>query len=217
VPTERVVIIGAGGFGREVLDVIEAINAQPSPAPAVEIEALGFLDDGAPDLATLAPYGVPHLGPVEALNGLPDDVGYIIGIGSPSVRRQIDEQFRGQRMSPVVIHPSATIGRGVTLGPGSVVCAGVRMTNNIVCGRHTHLNINATVGHDARLANYVTVSPLVAISGYVALEDEVMVGTGVTINPGVRVGRESVLGSGAAVLKDVPPRVTAVGVPAKVR
>ncbi len=215
--TLKLVIIGAGGFGREVLDVVEAINSGHAAAGTQPYEVLGFLDDGQPDLATLAPYGVAHLGPAAALDRMDPDVGYIIGIGSPQVRRKLDEQFGRQRECPVLVHPTVTYGRAVTFGPGTVVCAGVRLTNNIAVGRHVHLNLNTTVGHDAHLGSYVTVSPLVAISGYVELEDEVMIGTGVTLNPGVRIGAGAVIGSGAAALRDVQPGVTAVGVPAKPR
>lgn len=214
--TRRLVIIGAGGFGREVLDVVEAINFEWSTTGEQRFQVLGFLDDGDPDPATLEPYGVPHLGPVALLGTLPADVGYVIGIGSPQVRRKLDEQHTG-RPCPTLIHPSVTKGRAVDLGPGSVVCAGVRLTNNIRVGRHVHLNLNSTVGHDARLGDYVTVSPLVAISGNVTLADEVMLGTGVTLNPGITVGEGAIVGSGGAALRDIEPGVTAVGVPAKPR
>lgn len=211
------VIIGAGGFGREVLDVVESVNGVRAMGMDDKLEVLGFLDDGTPDPATLEPYGVSHLGPVDLLDDMDADVQYVIGIGSPEVRRKLDERFRDTRQSPVLVHESVTHSRAVSFGPGTVVCAGVRLTNNITIGRHVHLNLNTTVGHDARLGDYVTVSPLVAISGYVTLGDEVMVGTGVTLNPGISVGARSVIGSGAAVLKDLPADVTAVGVPAKPR
>ena len=152
---QQLVIIGAGGFGREVLDVIEAINLDHATTGVQPFEVLGFLDDGEPDLATLAPYGVRHLGPVAQLDSMDPDVGYVIGIGSPRVRRKIDEQY-AVRFCPVLIHPSVTYSRAVEFGPGCVVCAGVRLTNNIHLGRHVHANLNTTIGHDARLGDYVT-------------------------------------------------------------
>lgn len=214
--TQRLVIVGAGGFGREVLDVVEAINDDHLSTRVVPFEVVGFVDDGEPDPATLEPYGVPLLGGLSELDRLPDDVGYVVGIGSPSVRRKIDERFWGRRC-PVLVHPSATMGRAVTLGPGSVVCPGVRLTNNIRAGRHVHLNLNTTIGHDARLGDYVTVSPLVAVSGYASLGDEAMIGSGAVINPGAVVGAGATVGSGAVVLGEVPAGVVAVGVPARVR
>lgn len=214
--TQRLVILGAGGFGREVFDLIDAINSDSSSVETQPFEVLGFLDDGAPDAATLAPYVVEHLGPTSALETMPDEVGFAVGIGSPAARRKLVEQYAG-RPQPALVHPSVTMGRAVTVGDGTVICAGVRLTNNIAIGRHVHLNLNCTVGHDARIDDFVTVSPLVAVSGYVSVETEVMVGTGVTLNPGTTIGAGSTVGSGAAVLRDVPSGVIAVGVPAKVR
>jgi sugar O-acyltransferase (sialic acid O-acetyltransferase NeuD family) len=204
---QQIVIIGAGGFGREVLDVVEAINLEYQATGAPKYEVLGFLDDGDLD----------HIGPVGVLADMPGSVGYVIGIGSPHARAAIDEQFAGLRPSPVLVHPSATMGREVELGPGTVVCAGARLTNHIRLGRHVHVNLNSTIGHDARLDDYVTLSPLVAVSGNVHLEAGAFLGTGVTLNPGVTVGTRGVIGSGAAVLGDVDAGVTAVGVPARPR
>lgn len=211
-------ILGAGGFGREVADVVDALNDQEATSGMLAYELVGFLDDGEPDPLTLKPYDVGVIGRMSDLESMPEDVEYVIGVGAPHVRSAIDAKAReGGRRSPVLVHPSASMGRAVEVGAGTVICAGARLTNNISIGRHGHVNLNTTIGHDATMGDYVTLSPLVAISGYATLGDEVMIGTGATINPGVSIGAGSVIGSGAAVLKDVPANVTAVGVPAKVR
>lgn len=214
--TQRLVVIGAGGFGREVLDVIDAINSRGATKDGALLEVLGILADGVPDRRLLEPYGARHLGPVGHLEDLPEDVGYVIGIGSPQARRRIDEQGRG-RPCPVLVHPSATIAREVTIGPGTVICSHVSITNNIRIGRHVHINLNCTVGHDAVLDDYVTLSPLVAISGKVHACEGAYFGTGATTNPGVTIGANAVVGSGAAVVRDVAPEATVIGVPAKPR
>lgn len=212
--SQPIVVIGAGGFGREVVDVVDAINAG---SPDEQFEVIGFLDDGDPDLAPLAHFP-DVIGAVIDLETLPENVGYVIGIGSPRVRRKIDLWAHSLgRTSPILVHPSAQVGRSVSIGPGVVVCANVSITNNIRIGRHVHVNLSCTIGHDAVLDDYVTLSPLVAVSGYVRIAEAVMVGTGATLNPQINVGAEAVLGSGAVALKDVPAGATAVGVPAKVR
>jgi acetyltransferase-like isoleucine patch superfamily enzyme len=95
------------------------------------------------------------------------------------------------------------------------VCSHASLTNNITLGRHVHINLNCTIGHDAVIDDYVTLSPLVAVSGNVRIEECGFLGTGATINPGVSIGAGAVVGSGAAIVHDVPAGTTVVGVPAK--
>ncbi len=214
--TQQLVVIGAGGFGREVVDVVEAINLERSTV-GTAYEVLGFFDDGDADLALLEPYGLPHLGPVASVHDLPRDVAYVIGIGNPQVRARLDDQFMDERPSVTLVHPDATVTRLAELGPGTVVCAGARITNHVTLGRHVHVNLNATIGHDARVSDYVTLSPLVALSGNVRAEARAFFGTGALVNPGLRVGEDAVVGTGAAVVREVESKTTVVGVPAKPR
>lgn len=208
--TQNIVIVGAGGFGREVLDVVEAVNGDAESAGEPKLwRFLGFLDDDKPDTHGRGDI----IGPVKRLNEW--HAAYVIGIGDPSVRRQLDKTT--DRRAAVLVHPAATIGADVTLGPGTVVTAGVRVTNHIWIGRHVHLNLNATVGHEAILHDYVTVNPGATISGEVTLEEGVTIGTGAAVNQQRKVGPWSTIGSGAAVVKDIPAGVVATGVPAKVR
>jgi sugar O-acyltransferase (sialic acid O-acetyltransferase NeuD family) len=213
---QPLVVIGGGGFGREVLDVIDAINTS---AEHPTYEAIGILDDGEPDSTLLDPYGVTHLGPVSLLDDLALDVGYVIGVGAPRTRRLLDQALlKTGRGSPVLVHPTAAVGRrGVSMGPGTIICSHVSITNHIRFGRHVHVNLNCTVGHDAVLDDYVTLSPLVAISGNVHAETEAFLGTGAKVNPGLTIGEGAVVGTGAAVVKSVEVGQTVLGVPAKPR
>lgn len=213
--TEQLVIIGAGGFGREVLDVVEAVNLEHASTGGDQFDVVGFLDDGDPDLDLLTANGLRHLGAVAGLSELPDDVGYVIGIADTVVRAEIDAlgQSLG-RWSPVLVHPTASLGRAVELGPGSIVCAQTSLTNHIRLGRGVQVHPGATIGHDTTMADYVTVCPQVAVSGNVAVERGVWLGTNSCINQGLTVGEAATVGSGAAVIRDVPPMVTVIGVPA---
>ncbi len=213
--TTPLIILGAGGFGREVHDVIESIN----DAQGDDVwELLGFVDNHVENPELLRERGAPLLGGDEVLATLPKGTRFVIAIGDGRIRRALDEKATALGlMSAVLVHPTAWIGRHlVTLAPGAIVCAHVSITTNAQIGRHSHINLNSTVGHDARLRDYVTVNPGATLSGNVTLEDEVTIGTGASVIPGITIGAASVIGAGAAVVRDIPPGVTAVGIPAKV-
>ncbi|MGY1741609.1 MULTISPECIES: acetyltransferase [unclassified Blastococcus] len=215
--TIPLVVIGAGGFGREVHDVVEAENDERARTGRPLLECVGFLADGHADVELVEERGVPFLGPVAHLTCLPVDVRYVIGIGSGAARRRIDEWATAEgRETLTLVHPSAVVGRHrVTLGPGSILCATAVVTTNVRLGRHVHLNLGVTVGHDAVLGDYVTANPNVSISGNAVLGDEVSLGTGATVIEGRRIGARTTVGAGAAVVRDLPGDVTAVGVPAR--
>jgi sugar O-acyltransferase (sialic acid O-acetyltransferase NeuD family) len=207
------VIIGCGGFGRELHDVVDAIN---EVTPTWNL--LGYLDDRPEhvNVSRVESRNSRVLGDTSWLTTAGKEVQFIIGIGTGKTRRIIDERLCTAGLtSATLVHPAATLGHDVRIGPGSVICAGVRATNNISLGRHVHLNINTTVGHDCTLEDYVTVNPLVAISGGVTVGIETMLGTHSAILQNLAVGERSVVGAGSCVVKDVPDDTLVKGVPAR--
>lgn len=201
-------IVGGGGHGREMLDIVAAINATE---PTYEVR--GVLAAEA-DEGVLARRGVRLLGDIELLAGL--DVEYVLGIGMPWTRRSLAEKIEPYgRVAASLTHPSVTIGGDNIFAEGVILAAGARVTTNVSLGRHTHLNINAAVSHDCVVGDFVTLSPGALVNGGVTLEDDVFVGTGAIVIPGVRIGRAARIGAGAVVVKDVPPGVRATGVPAR--
>ncbi|WP_236831619.1 acetyltransferase [Blastococcus sp. KM273128] len=212
-----VVIIGAGGFGREVHDVIEATNAAAAgQSVSQSYEVVGFLDDGHTDAALIHERGLSVLGPVSYLADLAADVQFVIAIGDGQVRRRLDMWASELgRQSPVVVHPTAVVGNHrVVMGPGTILCAGTIVTTNVRLGRHVHLNLGVTVGHDSVLGDYVTVNPNASVSGNAVLEESVNLGTCASVIQGRRVAARTTVGAGAVVARDLPPDVTAVGMPA---
>ena len=211
---EPLVIVGAGGFGREVLDVMEAINAE---RPTYGL--LGFVDDAITDvnLERITARGATHLGGVaDHLAGPHSRVSYVIGIGGPGTRRSLAARFDAAGAgAATLVHPASTQGSAVSIGAGSVICAGVRLTTNIDIGRHAHINLNATVGHDTTIGEFVSLNPLASISGDCCLEDGVLVGVAGVVLNGLRVGAGATVGGSACAVRDVPPATTVVGVPAK--
>lgn len=207
----RIVIIGAGGHGREFLDVINAVNAS---APTWDFA--GFVDDQEPDMDILGRLGARWLGTVDEFVNTPSASHYVIGIAEPVTRRRIADQLDGIGMEPAtLIHSSAAIGNDVVLGPGTVVCSHVSITTNIRLGRHVHVNRNSTIGHDCRIGDFVTFNPAAVVSGYVTLDDDVTMGTHSAILQGLRVRRNAYIGAGAVVVRDVEPGTTVVGIPAR--
>lgn len=193
------VIVGAGGFGREVVDIVDAIEAQ---APAAEL--LGFLDDGEVRADLLRRIGVRLLGETSLLQRL--DVDYVIGIGAADPRRRIDGLACGWgRTAATLVHPAASMGRDVRLGEGAIIAAGSRMTTHIALGRHVHVNMNCTIGHDTVIEDYATLFGGVVVGGGCLIGAGSTIGSGAIILPGVHVGEDAVVGAGATVVRDVAP------------
>jgi sugar O-acyltransferase (sialic acid O-acetyltransferase NeuD family) len=209
---ENFVIIGAGGFAREVLDIFEACREAGQGR-----EVVGYLVE--------APYGLPGtmvndkliLGDLSWLTEHASEVRAICAVGDPAVRKRLvaRAQGYGARFGNI-IHPSAILTRHVTMGEGIVIAAGCIFTNQIRVGDHVHVNLASTIGHNAEMNDFVTLAPGVRVSGWVTLEEGCYVGSGANIVDKRTVGAWSVIGAGSVVITDIPPHSTALGVPARV-
>lgn len=212
--TIDLVIVGAGGFGREALDVVKASGTMQGEP----ITVLGVADDrpSGLNLQRLAARDVRHLGSVEEVIVARPPGWYVLGIGSPEVRSRVAARFdeAGWR-ARTVIHPAATVGSSARIADGVVICAGVQVSTNVTIGRHVHLNPNATVGHDTELGEFVSVNPGAIVSGDVTIGTGALIGAGAVVLQGLRVGERAVVGAAACVTRDVAPDVVVKGVPAR--
>lgn len=204
-----IVIIGAGGFAREVAWLIEEINNN-----SLKWNLLGFIDDNENNIGKEL-NGYKVLGTTEYLNKLPKSVYSIIGIGDGSIREKIVSKLVNRKFA-TLIHPSVRISKTNILGDGVIICAGNILTVNIKIGNHVIINLDCTVGHDVEINDYVTVLPSVNISGNIKIGEYTTLGTGVKIIQGIDIGKNIMIGAGTIVIRNVENGCTLVGNPGKV-
>lgn len=208
------VVVGASGFGRESLDVLEAMIEAGSP-----IEVLGVVDDfpTTENLDRLESRGVAYLGTFDSfVERAETNIEYILGIGNPEVREMLVIKAERAGFSAfTAVHPSAAIGTRVEFSPGVVVCAGAVISTNVCLAHHVHVNPNATIGHDSVLKEFVSVNPAAVVSGDVLVGRSTLVGAAATILQGLVVGEKVVIGACACVTKDVPRKSMVIGIPAR--
>jgi sugar O-acyltransferase (sialic acid O-acetyltransferase NeuD family) len=209
---EKVVILGAGGFAREVLWVFEEGNRVE---PRWEI--LGFIDEDISKKGKML-CNLPVLGDFTWFdNRASYDIKVISGTGNCRTKLHFAEKAACLGLEFCsVIHPSVLMSNYVEVGEGTVITAGNIITTQVKIGNHVTINLDCTIGHDVIIGDYCTIAPGCHISGNVKFEEGVDFGTGATIIQGRSVGAWSKIGAGGVVLDEIPGNVTAVGVPAKV-
>ncbi len=205
---EPVVVFGAGGHARVVIDALRAAGAF-TPIAALDPQVQGELD------------GVPVRGGDETAAALlAEGVGVaVIGIGSvgdPAARRRVhDEAVRLGFTLPAIVHPGAHVAATARLGAGCFVAAGAVVGPLATLGDGVIVNSNAVIDHECRVGAFAHVAPGAAVSGGVDIGDAAHIGTGAAVVQGVRIGARAVVGAGAAVVVDVPDDTVVVGVPAR--
>lgn len=207
---QDVVIIGAGGFGREVLDVFDAVNDRKAL-----YQVIGFI---VPEYAQTGTRVTdkPVLGGLDWFKGK-SRIKAICAIGDP--RSRFDVIMRAKDVGVEycsVIHPTAVLTRWTSIGTGCVIAAGSILTSNITIGDHVHINLDCTVGHDVIMEDFTTLAPGAHISGCVRLDKGCYVGTGGHNIEGVHVGHGRPSGLAAPSSRTFPRGATVVGVPGKV-
>lgn len=207
---KRIAIIGAGGFGREVKTIIDAIN-KVNPL----YDFIGFFDDGIAKGMLVNNY--PILGGISDINAYDEELSIVVCIADPQIKKKVISKINNPNINfPTITHPKVSVNQEfVAVGKGCVICEGTIITCNIEIKNFVILNLMCTVGHDTIIEDYCSFMPSVNISGEVKIEQGVYVGTGAKIINLLEIGENTIVGAGAVVSKSLPPNCTAVGIPAK--
>lgn len=204
----RVLIIGAGGFGRETASLLEALP---------ELDAAGFADDSA-TLQGQSVAGLPVLGRVDIARDR-EDLCVVVTVGNP--RRYDAKQMIVDRLDlnsdryVTLIHPQSSVGTEVTIGEGTVILAGCVVTHGAKIGRHVALMPNAVVTHDDDIGDYVILGAGAKLGGGVTVGAGAYIGSGALVRESTVIGAGAMIGMGAVVVDDIPSGETWVGVPAR--
>ena len=206
--TARIVIIGSGGAAREIAWLIEDIN---EAAGADVYEMLGYV---VTDPTRLTERDSPVLGGYDWLEAHRSDFDVLaLGIGSPAARLKVASELNEYEF-PTLIHPSVIHSRRNKFGRGVIVSAGSIVTVNVTLDDFVLVNLTCTLGHESSVGRGTAINPGVNVSGGVRIGAGCLIGTGSQIRQYLSIGDGATVGAGAVVVKDVPPGVTVVGVPA---
>lgn len=203
------IIVGASGFGRELLMAIKEINQIKQ-----EWNVLGFIDD---NLHALEGIECSHqlLGTIDEWNPEKGEL-FAMGIAKPSVKKIVADKLkdRGAEFASI-IHPTARIGTPTKYGEGLVLFSYADLSVNCEVGDFVFMNSFSQVGHDSIIGDYCTLFPNCSIAGGGKLGEGVLIGTAASTYPNIKVGNYATVGMNSAVIRNVKENTTVMGVPAK--
>jgi len=205
----RILIVGAGGFGREVWQWVR--DAWPARADRVA----GFLSADA-HILDGHDHPLPVLGDPAHVEPEPGDA-FVLAIGIPGTRRRVAESLAARDASFLtLVHPTAIVASTATLGPGTIVCPGAVVSDAAVLGSHVLVNYHASLAHDAVAGDYAVLSPYAAVGGGARLAADVFLGLHASVGPAVMIGERSKVSANSCALHDVPSDSLVLGVPGRV-
>lgn len=206
--SKRVVIVGAGGFGR---GVHSWLMQSPRHREAQDIGDIVFIDDATPNVQP----EVPVISTVS--DYVPEDHDEVlVAVGMPQFRRKIVESLEGRDVQfHTFIDDRAILAENVHVGTGTVICPGTVISAHATVGSHVHINFNCSIGHDTVLGEFTTLSPMSNIMGETLVGSDVFVGGSAVVLPRIEIANETTIGAGSTVIQPVNSASTVVGNPAR--
>jgi sugar O-acyltransferase (sialic acid O-acetyltransferase NeuD family) len=210
VALDQVVVWGASGHALVVADILRQSG---------RFDVVGYLDSVNLDRCGEPFGGSVVLGGEEQLPELKESgAGYVaLGVGDCNARLQIAARVVESGLElATAIHPTAIIAADARIGEGTVVCAGAVINPKASLGKAVIVNTSASVDHECAIADGVHLSPGVHLAGRVSVGEGTAVGVGSVARDGISIGKGCIIGAGAVMVSDLPDRVLAYGVPAKI-
>ncbi|MEN9304704.1 MAG: hypothetical protein RL264_3133 [Bacteroidota bacterium] len=205
---KNIIIVGASGFGREVLQWVKHCNMA-----GADWNIKGFIDD---NLNALDGYECDYkiIGSVKSYEIQQDDF-FALAIALPKVKKLVVQglKAKGARFA-TIIHPTAIIGEFCFFGEGLIVTPNAKVSPNVTIGNFVTL-LGSGVGHDAKIADFCTVTGNCSINGHVVLDEGAFIASNSCVAPGKKVGAWAYVGMGAMVISNVKPESKVMGNPAK--
>lgn len=205
----KLYIIGCGNVGGFLAYNFDNFHLE-------KFEMQGFVDDDSQKHGKDF-FGYPVLGDIELLKNENQQIGVVIGIADPLIKKEIWERVSAPNLIfPPLISKNAWVSNNVDFGQGIVIYPGVTIDYHVVIEDFVLVNKNCSLGHDSKLSKFSTLAPGACLAGFTYLEECVNIGINAATKQGIHIGRNTIIGGMSMVVKDMPANVTAVGVPAKV-
>ncbi len=208
---KNVILVGSSGHAKVIIDILEQEK---------KYKIVGIFDRSENIGKEI--YGYPIIGEEKNIAKFIEECqieGGIIGIGDNYIRKKVSEIITSvipnfQFIN--AIHPSAQIGKNVTMGKGNVLIAGSVVNADAVVGNHCILNTNSSLGHEGIMKDYSSLSSNATIGGGAVIGECSVVALSATVLHSRKIGEHTIIGSGAVVVQDIPSYVVALGTPAKI-
>lgn len=205
---KNLIIVGASGFGREILQYIEDINVV---TPTWNF--IGFIDDNLSALDGLKS-GREIIDSIHEHTPIKDAM-YVCGLASPKLKMEIVALLKSKGAEfATVIHPTSRVSQYAKIGEGCVITPNSNVNTDSQLGDFVSV-LASGIGHDAKVGNFSTLSGHVAVNGHVEVGSEVYIGCGAIIAPGKKIGDRATVGMGSVVFTNVKSDTKVLGNPAK--